>query len=324
MKGMLARRGFICACILAAAVTPAYPDNDREAKASGERLHITDRFNIPIKEISGLAQVRGEGEDIEIYAVGDDDYEIGRFRQAPNKDRSIEVRDISNRLSARASGSSQWEAVAADRADSLCVLAETRGDVTCIDRALRKEHSHFALDVSTIGSLERVWQPEPNSRGEGMILMRQGHVLLLKEKKPALIVEFGPAGEAATGFSRDALLQEGEAFSAPDASGKLVALKVWQFDDSLQELARDASEMTVGPDERLYMLSQQSAMLIRLERSLKPEEDKVHASAHWRLPQELETAEGLVIDREMSPWVAIDIAHKNAPNLFRLTPIESD
>jgi uncharacterized protein YjiK len=124
------------------------------------------------------------------------------------------------------------------------------------------------------------------------------------------------------GGGPDTFLAPEEAFVAP-AHDRLVALKVWEFSKSLAALAKDASDMTVGPDGRIYMLSDESAVLIRLEGHLKADEAKVRESAFWKLPGEIVKPEGLVIDKAMRPWVAVDRKQTDRPNLFRLMPIES-
>ena len=151
-----------------------------------------------------------------------------------------------------------------------------------------------------------------------------------------MLVEFGPTGDAPAGYGPDGFLQKGEAFiqppSIPGRAGSLVALKAWAFSERLQELAKDASEITVGPDGRVYLLSQESSTMIRLEKSLRPDKDRVgvgHKSEgshgeYWLLPKGLEKAEGLVIDDEMRPWIGIDIKEMNKPNLFRLSPINAN
>ena len=138
-------------------------------------------------------------------------------------------------------------------------------------------------------------------------------------------------GDAPMGYGADTFLQEGEAFAGlhagqPTASvqRRLVALKAWTFSEHLGKLATDASDLTLGPDERVYMLSQESSVLIRLEKTLRPDEDKVGTDhdAYWNLPAGIDKAEGLVIDDQMHPWIGIDIKQTNKPNLFRLSPIE--
>jgi hypothetical protein len=319
---------FLCAASLAlfaalwAVNAVADPDGRMASGAVEGRLNILEQYNLPLEEISGLALGQGEPDSIGIYAVGDASFDAALFVFHPSTGAvSIEVRNVASTLHAKAGASSQWEAVSADGQSSVCILAETTSRVDCLGADLKRKVGHIKLDVSGIGRLNKVWKKEANSRGEGMVLMRRGHILLLKEKKPSLIVEFGPKGEAANGWSAEAGLQAGEAFEMPK-SGKLVALKVWDFAESLSAIAADASEISVGPDGRLYMLSQQDARLIRLERNLRPDEDKVRATAWWHLPEQLDGAEGLVIDNELHPWVAIDVHSMHRPNLFRLSRID--
>jgi hypothetical protein len=297
-------------------------DKDHAAVLDGhERLDILEAYSLPMREVSGLALAQDEG-GVDIYAVGDASYDLGRLRaEGPPRSVSIQVRDVADLASAEPNAASQWEAVATDGPASVCALAETSARVTCLSADLTQIVADFGLDVASIPSLNRQWTDEPNSRGEGMVLLREGHVLLLKEKKPSLLVEFGPSGEVATGWNADAPLRAGETFAVP-ASGALVALKVWAFADNLAALAKDGSDLTSGPDGHLYMLSQESAVLVRLEGTLRPEEDKVHAAAAWRLPQDLDRAEGLVIDNRMHPWVAVDVHATDGPNLYRLSAIE--
>jgi hypothetical protein len=61
--------------------------------------------------------------------------------------------------------------------------------------------------------------------------------------------------------------------------------------------------------------------LIRLEGRLKPEEVKVRESVYWTLPKEIVKPEGLVIDRDMHPWIAVDQKREDRPSLFHLSRI---
>ena len=128
------------------------------------------------------------------------------------------------------------------------------------------------------------------------------------------------------GYGPETFLQPGEAFPLPGPDQQdlaLAALKTWEFSDRLRELATDASEITLGPDGHVYLLSQQSLVLVRLEKVLEPDEDKVNVDndAWWTLPKGIGKAEGLVIDGESRPWIGIDIKQKGRPNLFRLSPL---
>jgi hypothetical protein len=313
-----------------------------ESGRAQRELSITARYNVPIAELSGLAILHSStkatgtadtGGNISLFAIGDASYEIASFRiNRSSEDASSHVENVAPILGKHTKDTSQWEAIATDSLDTLCMLSETRSEVSCVDLSLKEVRGTFKLDVSDIRNLERAWQDHPNSRGEGMILMKNGHALVLKEKQPSMLIEFGPKGDSPMGYGPDTFLEHGEAFamrqSKPQSnpqSNIWVALKAWEFSDRLGELARDASEITLGPDGRVYLLSQESSTLIRLEKTLKASEDKITVDhdAYWKLPRGIEKAEGLVIDAEMHPWIGIDIKQKDKTNLFRLSPIES-
>ena len=292
---------------------------------------VTGQYKVPIAELSGLAVVRSVEEasrvagadSITLYAIGDANYDVASLHiSSSSGDVSMRVSDAASVLGKDAGDDSQWEAIATDSLDTICMLSETRSEVSCLDLSLKKDLGTFKLDVSGIKRLDRAWQDRPNSRGEGMILMKNGHVLILKEKQPSMLIEFGPKGDSPMGYGPDTFLQHGEAFAAPQ-SKHWVALKMWEFSDRLGELARDASEIALGPDGRVYLLSQESSTLIRLEKTLKADEEKITVDhdAYWKLPTGIEKAEGLVIDDQMRPWIGIDIEQKDKTNLFRLSPL---
>jgi uncharacterized protein YjiK len=298
-------------------------DNHSPGARSGHTLSIAARHLIPVREVSGLALVQRDAQAFEIYAVGDSSFGIGRVAlEEPAGSPNIDAVDATRPFGGKAEEASQWEAVATDGRGGLCVQAEVTSRVSCLGEDLRTLSVSFTLDPSSVKGLGKLWDNDANSRGEGMILMKRGHLLLLKEKRPSLLVEFGPAGEAPIGYGRDTFLDPGEEFIKP-MQDRLVALKVWRFSDLLASMAKDASDLTVGPDGRVYLLSDESAIVIRLEQRLKPEQERVHASAAWKLPAEIVKPEGLVIDKAMHPWVAVDSKDKDRPNLFRMMPIAS-
>ena len=322
-----------------------------------KKLTITEQYNLPIAELSGLAiapttRTNGgngngrleTGEDgLYIYAIGDGSYEIARFHiDRASGAAIIDAQDVADVVRRGKADASQWEAIATDGRDTICMLSENRGEIVCLDHRLEHRRGSFTLDVSSIDHLELAWEARPNSRGEGMILMKKGHVLVLKEKHPAMLIEFGPEGDPPIGYGPAAFLGDGEVFAGLKTDSeepivyranratfpvqrRLVALKTWEFSGHLRELAMDASEITLGPDGSVYLLSQESATLIRLQKILKPDEDKVSLDrgAYWKLPAGLEKAEGLVIDGNMHPWIGIDIKQTSKLNLFRLSPIDT-
>lgn len=341
------------ACALGSFGNAAFSGPEAAPAALQKALAVTEQYNLPIAELSGLAIARtvenkgGNGsvevreDGINIYAAGDASYEIARFHiDAASGAAIIDAQDVADVVRKRKADTSQWEAIATDGRDTICMLSENRSEIDCLDHRLERHRGNFILDVSTIEPLNSAWEAHPNSRGEGVILMKRGHVLVLKEKQPAMLIEFGPEGDSPIGYGPAAFLQDDEEFAGLKTDSeepivyranrvtfpvqrRLVALKTWKFSGRLDELAPDASEITLGPDGYVYLLSQKSATLIRLQKVLKPDEDKVSLDrgAYWKLPAGLEKAEGLVIDGDMHPWIGIDIKQPSKFNLFRLSPI---
>lgn len=285
-------------------------------------MKIERSYRLPLPEVSGLAGVVWPGAELQLYAVGDRSYEIARFwpgrRQSAG---NLVVEDVRGLLPERPP-SSQWEAVAVDGPGGVCAVSEDTSRVTCLSGDLRTLRGVFDLDLGAVEGLAGLWAASKNSGAEGMVLMRHGHLLLLKEKHPSLLVELGPPGSSAFGWTVESALALEDPFDLP-RSGGLVALKRWSFSDRLSQVAKDASDLTVGPDGRLYLLSQRSGLVARLEDRLGPEQDEVSMAAVWRLPEGLQKAEGLVIDSGMSPWVGLDLKERSeGPNLFRLTSLQ--
>ena len=60
------------------------------------------------------------------------------------------------------------------------------------------------------GEIARLWSDPKGSRGEGMVLLPGGHLLVAKEKKPATLIELGPPQSRSRGLVRGGALADGE------------------------------------------------------------------------------------------------------------------
>ena len=166
---------------------------------------------------------------------------------------------------------SQLEAVAADSAGVLLLLAEEPSRVHVVDLDAARIITSFRLDVSPIEELARAWDAEPSSRGEGLLLLAHGHVLVAKEKDVPGLIELGPVGDQAYGVTPDTLLGD-TVFTVP-TGGRLQALAWWPLpeDSGLEDL----SELALDDGGRVHLLSDQSASLARLRLPLLPDEPVV-------------------------------------------------
>ncbi len=282
-------------------------------------LAVEASLRVPVPELSGLASADASGGTV-VYGIGDASYRIARVGiDGGSGNPHIETLDAS-KLFPQHHGASQWEAIAT-HAGGACVLSELTSRVTCFDKDLARVTSAFDLDVSAPPKLAKAWKKDANSRGEGLILLARGHVLVVKEKDPVLLVELGPRGAAPLGYGADALLPRDAAFDVP-AEHVLTALATWEPSKRLAKAAHDASDLTVGPDRRVYVLSDESGTLIRLAEPATKSDAVVDVDACWGLPKPVRQPEGVVIDAKMRPWIAIDDKESVGPNLFRLSPLD--
>jgi hypothetical protein len=286
------------------------------------QLTIRQVFDVPLLEISGLGQrPRSPEQEMQVLAVGDEDFTV----VSANVESSTSLSDFrTHRLHDLLGGSdeygSQWEAADGDSTGRVFILQESPGKVFILSSEL--DRLLHTIDLSVADNERLDWKKSPNAQGEGLVLLANGHVVVAKEKEPPLLIEFGAEGEEASGIVSDLLLLERRRFPEPaEANSKHVALTVWDLDGEADARIDDISDVAVGPDERLYLLSDESRCIARVEHQLPAAQRKLSITAVWKLPEEIVQPEGLVLMDDMTPLVAIDRQERNQ-NLFLLDPLE--
>lgn len=287
-----------------------------------QSLGIRALLDAPLREISGLGRRPHSPQGPQqVLAVGDEDFTLavatvgrdgalGEFRRHGLKD----VLQGSG-----ASGSSEWEAADGDRSGRVFILQESPGVVFIFSPNLDRLLHRVELSVQDSNAVD--WDRLPNSQGEGLVLLAGGHFLIAKEKDPPLLMEFGPRGDGARGVDSGSLLLGREEFTLPpDERAQQVLLTIWELDEDAASRISDISDVAVGPDQRLYLLSDESRCIARLESSVSPGQRRVRVTGMWRLPDEAEQPEGLVLLDDMTPVVAID-SQEPAGNVFVLDPL---
>lgn len=255
-------------------------------------LELLDRREIPLREVSALAMTAAPGGGALLAAIGDAGPELAvapvdaggelgpwetvnldAFERAPDVPR---IR--------------QAEALAFDGAGTAVVLLEQPALAVVIDTRARRLAGTFGLDGGGLpGRVGERWSADPSSRGEGVLLLRGGRVLVAKEKRPAGLIEFGPAGAAASGIGPDTILGADEAWEAPAPGAALAALAWWPGPDGLDDL----SDLAAAPDGSVHALSDESRSLARLALPLAPGDGAAPTAAIWKLPKQVGKAEGL-------------------------------
>ncbi|MCU0483774.1 MAG: SdiA-regulated domain-containing protein, partial [Chloroflexi bacterium] len=199
----------------------------------------------------------------------------------------------------------QIEAVCADGAGRVLLLQESPPRAELVDPAARRVVASIALEVPGEHPLAAAWLDPTGSRGEGAVFLASGHLLVAKEKDPPALIEFGPAGEAAGGYRPDAAVPDGAAWPVAASELTFVPLATWTPDAGLRAACRDFSDLEVGPDGRLYLLSDQSASIARLG-DLHPPGGTARADATWALGRLRGKPEGLAFTARGLAIVALD------------------
>jgi hypothetical protein len=276
-------------------------------------------IDIPLEEVSGITVDRSRKDRVSLLAIGDRVAVGARLSlaDADRADPSWELAPIERLAGTRLPRRNpQVEAIAVDGAGRVLLLQESPARAELIDLRAARVVSSFVLDVPDDGPVGRSWADPDGSRGEGVVLLAGGHLLVAKEKKPAAFIEFGPPGARSRGVPGP--LATGRAWKVGPGEHRYVALAIWRPDDELKKACGDFSDLDVGPDGSVYVLSDQSESIARLG-VLVPGGGTAGLDASWKVAGVKGKPEGLAFTSDGRAIVALD-TKKARRNLVLLTP----
>ena len=285
-------------------------------------LTVRDVYDLQLREVSGICErAAGDGRPRQLLAIGDDSHHLLVGDLEPGVPGELARHDLEPLLAAAgvATGeSSQWEGIDTDETGRVFVLREVPGTVFVFDPDLRRLRHVLALTVEDDPGEQRAWDADENSLGEGPLLLRNGHLFVVKEEKPCQLLEFGLPGERAQGLHGDLLITDRGRFLTPDeATATYHMLSSWDLGGEALERVGDLSDVTIGPDGRVYLLSDESRCIARLQERVPPQSGTVEVDRIWSLPGRLHQPEGLVITAAWDLLVATDHSEQRE-NLFLL------
>src|SRR6516225_322871 len=266
-----------------------------KGKSNKNQLRVRRVVDVPLREVSGICLHRSRNGRKSLIAVGDRVAKIAWFPQ-PRSDRGRIDWHTSN--IAKLSGSMlpkhnpQIEAICADGLGRVLLLQETPPRVELID--------------------------PKGSRGEGTVLLPGGHLLVAKEKKPAAFIEFGPPDSPSRGLVRGGALADGEGWPIKKGHHRFVALAIWLPDKTLRKTCADFSDLEIGPDGYLYLLSDKSSTIVRID-NLTAGGGTAALLDAWRLGDLNGKPEGLAFTAQGRAIVGLD-TRKPRRNLVLLEP----
>ncbi len=288
---------------------------------SKHRLDVERTLDIPLREVSGICGFTTTDGRAALAAMGD---ASSTLAWAPvvgdglGEWQQVDLADAAGDSLPRTG--TQAEAVAADGAGLFLLMLEQPSRVLVFDIHQRALVVRIELVVPPGNPVAPTWATDPNSRGEGLVLLANGHLLVVKEKNPPAILEFGPTGAPPRGLGPDNVIGPDGRWSAPAGPVALYeALATWLLDDELADELGDVSDAAVGADGRLYLLSDQSSCIVRTDPIGSLGGEPVTADAIFTIDGKPDKAEGLALLPDGRALVALD-TRKPKDNLVILGP----
>jgi hypothetical protein len=287
-----------------------------------EELDVMAVWDLDLREVSGICErPEGGGRARQLLAVGDQTHHVLVGDLPVGGPGGFRRRDLAPLLAdagLRTPRSSQWEGIDTDAGGRVFVLREVPGTVLVFDEALERLMHVFPLSVEDDPAEVEAWEADENALGEGLLLLRNGNLFVVKEDKPRQLWGFGLPGALAEGLRDDLPIAHASGFPTPrEHRVTFRLLTAWDLGGEAMERIGDLSDVTVGPDGRIYLLSDESRCIARLQPTLAPDDRLVEVDRIWPLPDRLEQPEGLVITRDWDLLVAVD-HDEPRENLFLL------
>lgn len=304
------------------------------------RIHDVDAEElgaIPLPEVSGLALGLNRDARMTVAAIGDHAATIA-WAELGDGVQDLEWQTLSLQ---EAQGTRiprtdpQLEAIAVDADVRVLLVQEWPCRAEYIDARSRRVLAHIDLQIPDgVGpaALRESWRDPEGSHAEGVVMLRERHLLIVKEKDPAALLEFAPAGNAARGFGGDRWLEAGQSWwegvgadGAQDVT--LVLVAAWAPTDVMTEVCPDLSDAAAAPNGTLVLLSDQGRCIAVVpDGAGSPAPDpfggSFEATRAWRMSG-LKKPEGVVVLPDLDVLVACD-TRKLKKNLFLIRRTEWD
>ncbi|RYZ56991.1 MAG: hypothetical protein EOP07_11130 [Proteobacteria bacterium] len=270
------------------------------SKTAAIDLEIKKTWSIPLREISALSLF-----DKNLYLASDNERDFLRLPIDGGDFKTMEVSQ-SKSLSLKApkgmklSKKSQWEGLAIDKAGTMFAVKESKDQI---------------FQFTNDGLATRLYQLQyfdgrKNKRKgyEGLLLMKNSHVLIALTAPPTLI-EYGPKGEKALGVNHETLLLKDSAFTPP-SSDDLYPLASWTLESPK---GCETSDLTLSSLGSVLVLLKDCFHIVRAP-NLDPSKKSFTPEQVWNYPSEIDHAEGLV---EMNDAFLISVDQmSDSRNLF--------
>ncbi len=260
------------------------------------RLVLSELIDLPVVEASGVTVRRTDRGPV-VLVVGDRTAEVGAsVLGAGGELGEWSTTDLAGLPGwPLPSGDSQFEAIAADGGSLVAVMCEDPPLVLVADTVTRQLRAEIELTAPSGSLLDGHWD-DASSRGEGLVFLRGGRLLVAQEKRPRALIEFGLVGSEPQGLSSGDLLGPGEEWDAPTGQVEFAPLSMWKLKSAAKKALGDVSSIGTDLDGNLWLLSDKSRRVgrLNLDVPLDPDDDEVRdLDEIWDLPEGAEKPEGI-------------------------------
>ena len=281
-----------------------------------KELQLMEEYIVPAIEISGMAwRTNPESMDRELILVSDRDYALyvvdWKNRKPQFRVKKIDLIQFKTETDGE---QSEWESVFSDESGRVYIVKENPGSVLILSKDLSKVEHRVSIDrlLST---------DKKNSGSEGLFPLKNGHFIVVNEKDPLEIIEFGPSDEKSQGYTSSLNIESRGQFPMGKIKDRYSALHLWTPDSGTLDSLKDSSGINVDSEGRIYLLSDEERKIALLGNELPSAKNTFSATKYWTLPKKLKNPEGMVIDTNNQPIIAIDNKKSDKPNLFLLSPL---
>ncbi len=273
------------------------------------RLVLSEMIDLPVVEASGVTVRRAEPGAV-VLVVGDRTAEVAACVIGDGGELDdwtvLDLAELSGWP--LPPGDSQFEAIAADGGSLVALMCEDPPLVLVADTVDRGFVAEIRLTAPAGSLLDGQWD-DASSRGEGLVFLRGGRLLVAQEKRPRALIEFGPVGADPQGLSSGDLLGPGESWEAPSGRVEFVPLSMWKLKGEAKNALGDISAIGTDSDGNLWLLSDKSQRVGRLglDDPLAPDDDEVRdLDEIWDLPEGAVKPEGVAALGDGRVLVALD------------------
>lgn len=294
--------------------------------AATKFLKTINKKNYALAEISG-AHIQGDSAVI----IGDTKATIGKISLDKGKLGAIENIEFSEAILQQFAVcdstqinecrkqkellTGQWEAISSDASGRYFLLNEQLSTIFIYNHATKKVDALINLQGFAINKEQEKEElkKQENALAEGLLLLNNGHILILKERFPPSIIEFGAEGEKPQGYNSAMRLKKEEKFTVSAGRTTFKALKSWLIPHDFQ--ACDLSELASDTSGGIFVMSQKCHWISRIG-ELKLSDNELSFADIFSLPLEIKNPEALAVIDANTFLVGSDSKSMKKDNVF--------